>query len=141
MARGDDLYVSVGVQSRSLDKLLRGLREYPEKVQEAQERFEAAVARDIVARAITLAKSEGSTAAKSATDITVRRRATISYGGHAYDFGAEFGAITYHQFQTWRGNDDRAGYFLWPTVRGYESTELLQKWDDIVGSAIDECFN
>lgn len=32
-------------------------------------------------------------------------------------WGAEFGAIHHPQFSPWRGNDEGAGYFLWPTVR------------------------
>jgi hypothetical protein len=51
-------------------------------------------------------------------------------------WGAEFGSDRFPQFRPWRGNDDGAGYFLWPTVRD-DSDEIMERYDDAVMAAVD----
>ena len=50
-------------------------------------------------------------------------------------WGAEFGALAYTQFKDWTGNDEGAGYFLWPAVRG--DSEWIQKR---YGEALDDAL-
>lgn len=50
-------------------------------------------------------------------------------------WGAEFGALEHLQFQPWRGNDEGAGYFLWPAVR--DNSDWI---DERYGEALDDAI-
>jgi len=50
-------------------------------------------------------------------------------------WGAEFGALQWLQFQPWRGNDEGAGYFLWPAVR--DNADWI---DERYGEALDDAI-
>lgn len=52
---------------------------------------------------------------------------------HGPALGAEFGARNYPQFQPWRGSDENAGYFLWPTIRA-ERDRIVE----VYGQLLDE---
>lgn len=94
----------------------------------------------IVKRAVVSAISQGSVAAKSAVDISTGGPGVVVYGGNAYNFGAEFGAYRYHQFKTWLGNKDDAGYFLWPTIRQYRDKKMLEDWWKAMRPGIKRAF-
>ena len=43
--------------------------------------------------------------------------------------------LGWNQFPEWRGNDENAGYFLWPTIRKHRATlmdDLVQILEDIM---------
>lgn len=50
-------------------------------------------------------------------------------------WGAEFGAIQHEQFQAWRGNDEGAGYFLFPAIR--QDSDWI---DERYGEALDKAM-
>lgn len=85
---------------------------------------------------IAAADAEASTPLEKRSALTLEasksQKAAVRYGrGFEGAFGGEFGAIRniprqgpsgrwyhgYNQFQSWRGNDSKAGYFLWPAIR------------------------
>jgi hypothetical protein len=74
------------------------------------------------------ARALGGVAAKSAPDIRVDGPGSLRYGGNPYNAGAEFGSLRYGQFEQWRGNDDGAGYFLWPALRQFREERLEPLW-------------
>ncbi len=58
------------------------------------------------------------------------RNATLILGGRKKDgpaVGSEFGAKQYPQFPRWRGNDENAGYYVWPTIRDLVRTKQLEE--------------
>lgn len=74
------------------------------------------------------------------------QQAAIRLGGIPGALGAEFGAyhdqvrrgpsgvefLGYNQFKDWAGNDDKAGYFLWPAIRE-KTPEVLELYaDDLI---------
>ena len=107
---------------------------------QAEKVFKNLAASAIVRRAVTMAISQGGVAAKSADDIRVGGPGVVVYGGNAYNFGAEFGAYRYKQFETWRGNKDDAGYFLWPAVREYRDRKMLAEWWETMRPGIKKAF-
>src|SRR5690554_6593807 len=48
-----------------------------------------------------------------------QRAGVVALGSAAapHAAGHEFGSIRYPQFPAWRGNQEEAGYFVWPTIR------------------------
>jgi hypothetical protein len=106
----------------------------------AEKVFRNLAASAIVRRAILSAISQGGIAARSAESIRVGGPGVVVYGGNAYDFGAEFGSYRYKQFETWRGNKDDAGYFLWPTVREYRDRKMLEDWWKTMRPGIKKAF-
>lgn len=50
-------------------------------------------------------------------------------------WGAEFGASNYRQFNPWRGNKGRAGYFLWPAVRD-DARYIMDTYADALDDAL-----
>lgn len=70
--------------------------------------------------------------------------ARVTLGGKPYDLGAEFGAVQnaprttargtvrgWNQFEPWRGNDEGAGYFLFPAIRDMRDEIIEQYADEI----------
>jgi hypothetical protein len=110
------------------------------------------VAERVVGWARSTAASVGRQQASAARSLRAGRqqaRATVSFGGRGFEYaaGAEFGASRnqmrtlpngrrargWNQFRPWRGNDDGAGYFLWPAIR--RNTDSIV---DIYGDAIEK---
>jgi hypothetical protein len=106
----------------------------------AEHTFEGQAASRIVRRAIATARSLGSVAAKAATDVQTGARGVVDYGGRPYDMGAEFGAYRYKQFKTWRGNQDNAGYFLWPSARWFRDQEAEREFSALVMRTFQTAF-
>lgn len=65
---------------------------------------------------------------RAVRDLKAAGNGTVRYGGQPWDMGAEFGSYQYHQFNTWRGNGEEAGYFLWPAVRMYRDHEMVHQY-------------
>lgn len=89
------------------------------------------------------ARALGGVAAKSAPSIraaAMQRNAAVNLGSASapWALGAEFGALRWHQFQSWRGNQwnpdsGGVGYFLHPAVR-----ETRDEFLDVYGRILDE---
>lgn len=103
--------------------------------------FSATAAITIVKRARAMAESQGGIAAKSATDIRAAAQpGVVVYGGQGYNFGAEFGAYRYKRFKIWRGNQDDAGYFFWPSIRQFRDKEMLENFTRDMHKALKPSF-
>lgn len=127
--------------NRSLKKLgdLDSLAEYKK------------VSREVAQLVIRSAKGKASTAMEKSAAATLKpsvgvRGVGIKLGGNStpYALGAEFGAyrnqlrntrsgpmLGWNQFRPWRGNDEAAGYFLWPAVRA-ESPTITKRFGDMI---------
>jgi hypothetical protein len=137
--------------------LRRALNSLPKVAQAEIRGASLAIAQDIAPKAAARARQVGGVAKYVAPTIKARRDRVpkIVMGGTkrlpARDgrprrgpnqtvgnvvWGAEFGSDRFPQFRPWRGNDDGAGYFLWPTVRD-DSDEIMERYDDAVMAAVD----
>lgn len=110
------------------EQFIRDLGVTPNRVKAAQRAFLVIAGATVMVWAKEGAYREGGSAAKSAKDIKTSRPGEVKYGGKPYNYGAEFGSYRYKQFQTWRGNSDDAGYFLWPAIRRFRDTEMMDLW-------------
>lgn len=128
------------LQVKGLSEFIRDLDVLPGQMKAAERIFEATAAMTVAARAKALARSGDSIQASSAADIRVGGHGTVVYGGQGYSMGAEFGAYRYKQFKTWRGNQDDAGYFLWPSIRQFRDDDMLNDWAKEVWRAIKPVF-
>lgn len=128
------------LQIQGLDDFLRDLKLLPGRWKAAEQVFEATAAVTVAQRAKAMARSGDKIQARSAADIRVGGHGTVVYGGQGYSMGAEFGAYRYNQFKTWRGNQDDAGYFLWPTIRKFRDDDMLDEWAKEVWRAIKPAF-
>jgi hypothetical protein len=124
------------VRSLDMQKFASDLDRTPAAMARAQRQFYIASARTVAGLAQGLAYSQGGVMAKSASDIRSVNPSTVVYGGKGYSMGAEFGSYRYKQFQTWRGNTDGAGYFLWPAVRMFRDKDFMNKWSNEVWDVI-----
>jgi len=130
-----------GAKVKGLDELRRELRKLDDKslIDELKDtNFE--VANSLIGPMQSKAASVGAMEAKAASTLTASRqaaRAQLNFGGAKAPFagGAEFGAgqdlrrnpvsrrsftngvLGWNQFNAWRGNDNGAGYFMYPTIR------------------------
>lgn len=136
--------------NRELRKVSRDL---PVGLKEANYR----VAKHITDRAELKAKTLGpgfERAARSLSASRSGRAAQVGLGGaRAPDAGGwEFGAqhnqvhnttrglmIGWNQFPVWRGNQDRAGYFLYPTIRA-EAAEVLEMYAQMIDQLVARAF-
>lgn len=50
-------------------------------------------------------------------------------------WGAEFGSDRFRQFSPWRGNDEGAGYFLWPTIRA-DNDHIMDEYSGALADAL-----
>lgn len=107
---------------------------------QAERLFAAVAASTVVTRSKEIARIEGRLATKASKDVRTYGPGRVSYGGEAYSFGAEFGAIQYKQFEIWRGNQDDAGYFFWPAIREFRDEEMLDLWIQEVWRAVKPAF-
>lgn len=123
---------------RDLQKALRQVdADFPKELRKANK----AAAEDIVSAAKVMAFGVGGVAGKASGSLRAvaeQRSASVKLGGARYPYalGAEFGALRYHQFKPWRGNQwsdgDGPGYFLHPSIRARRE-QILEEY----GKAID----
>lgn len=106
----------------------------------AEHVFQSLAAVTVVTEAREFGSHEGRLATRAARDVRVAGPGTVVYGGKGYSFGAEFGSYQYHQFKNWRGNQDGAGYFLWPAIRKFRDKKLLETWVNEVWSKVKVAF-
>jgi hypothetical protein len=123
-----------------MPEFLRSLGVTPGRVKAAQKAFLQLAATRVMVWAKEGARDEGGVAAKSASNIKTGRLGEVKYGGKPYNMGAEFGSYQYRQFETWRGKGDDAGYFLWPAVRRFRDTEMMDLWVRESWDALSEAF-
>ena len=112
--------------------------------------FEAskALGPQILEESIRTAQGVGKQAAKAAENsirvqynkvsTTIMLRETPEV---AFAFGAEYGSMRYPQFKPWRGNADKAGYFMWPSIRHQmtvHNERVDAKVDDILRKPFPE---
>lgn len=122
------------------DKWVRELGVTPRNVKLAERAFLTIAAATVMNWAKENARDEGSVMAKAARDVRTAGPGVVRYGGRPYDMGAEFGSYRYRQFQTWRGNGDDAGYFLWPAIRKFRDKEMMNTWLQETWGALSEAF-
>src|SRR5512147_1301244 len=111
---------SAGFQVEGLQPLIQALGVLPQHWRIAEIVFVKAAAAAVIVRAKDLANQYASTNGvlhHATKELRSGGVGSVLFGGKPWDFGAEFGSKRYKQFLPWRGNDDGAGYFLWPTVR------------------------
>lgn len=126
--------------SDDFEKFVRSLGSTRAKWLKAERAFYVASARTVKEMAKGEARSEGSVMAKSAADVRTGTPGTVVYGGQGYNMGAEFGSYRYKQFQTWRGNSDDAGYFLWPSIRLFRDKRFQELWTKEVWRVVVDEF-
>jgi hypothetical protein len=124
---------------------IEGLREFlrdmgvaKQNIENAERVFGAIAAATVVSMAKQKAYTKQMKAA--AQDLKVVGSGTVQYGGRPYSIGAEFGAIQWHQFQDWKGNQDDAGHFLWPSIREFRDEDMLDLWARTVWEQMKQSF-
>jgi hypothetical protein len=130
----------VRTEITGLQDFLRDLGYAEDHWDEAERAFLDITVRTMIERAKHTAQSQGRLEAKAAADMRQQGTGVIVYGGQGYSKGAEFGAYRYRQFETWRGNGDDAGYFLWPTVRQFRDEEFLNDYAETVLGILKRAF-
>lgn len=128
------------VTFEGLRDFLRDLGAAEKELDNAERVFKTLAAATVVARAKDLARHTGRQQVRASEDVRVAGPGVVMYGGKAWSFGAEFGALQYKQFPMWRGNDDRAGYFFWPAIREFRDEEMLELWVKEVWSQVEGLF-
>jgi len=123
---------------------IEGLRDFYNALRRVSDEYPATLvranydlAKGLVDKSRARARGEPGVARKAARSLRASRSASaaiVSAGGARYPYfwGAEFGALRYRQFQTWRGNQWGAwsggpGYFLHPTIRDH-AVELIEDY-------------
>lgn len=119
---------------------LKDLGVTPRNVKLAQKAFLTVAAATVMNWAKDNARAEGGVAEKSAKDVRTGGAGVVRFGGKPYNMGAEFGSYAYRQFETFRGNGDDAGYFLWPAIRRFRDKEMMNTWLHETWSALSEAF-
>lgn len=130
-----------GVRVVGLNDLNRALRELGPDLQRELKRTNLDVAQIVADDARSAALQLGGVAAHVAPSIRASARNTaagVSFGGAGYPMaaGAEFGAYQFKQFQPWRGNDENAGYFVYPAIR-----QDADRIETEYGAAIDKLLD
>lgn len=136
---------------RGLRELARDARRVDKRINAATRRGNRLLANQVRDKVRDAMSAFGSTPAKAAKGVSATVsdiRAGIKIGGSRYPFavGAEFGALRWRQFSNghpgpWRGNDENAGYFLWPHVRQIEASgEIANQHLDQLGIAFADAF-
>ena len=126
-----------GVQVNGLPELSRALRNVDPALQRELRRMNLDIADFVASDARSAAIAVGGVAAHVAPSIKKTAGAAwagVAFGGAAYPMagGAEFGAYRYKQFQPWTGNDENAGYFVYPAIR-----RDADRIDTAAGDALD----
>lgn len=128
------------VTFEGLRGFLRDLGAAEQELDHAEKVFKTLAAATVVARSKHLAAGVGRQQARASQDVKVAGPGTVVYGGLPWSFGAEFGAIVFHQFPMWRGNKDDAGYFFWPAIREFRDEEMLELWVREVWDQVENLF-
>lgn len=123
------------IRIEGLEELRDDLRAVDRKLgKELRFELNEKIAEPIAERAQELAAGLGGVHARVAPTIKAsssQSEAMVKGGGAKSPefFGAEFGALQYPQFPGWKGNDDNAGYMLWPAIRekATDSSEALEE--------------
>lgn len=123
-----------------LEDFLKDMGVAKQNIAEAERVFGQLAATTVVAMARSEASGLGRMPSVAAQDLRVVGKGTVQYGGQPFSFGAEFGAIQYHQFREWRGNQEDAGYFLWPSIREFRDQDMLDLWAKTVWETMKETF-
>lgn len=129
-----------GVKVTGLVELNKALKALGPEVQKELKAANFEVGSMVADDARSIALGLGDVAAKVAPSIKATKTAVgaaVSFGGAAYPFagGAEFGALRFKQFKTWRGNGSDAGYFVYPAIRqdaDQIETTYVERIDDIM---------
>ena len=132
-----------GVQTfeiRDFDQWLRDIGIASNRLHATQKGFSNKAAETIVRWAKADAMAAGGVHAKSAKDIRTGGPGEVKYGGQPYNIGAEYGSYRYQQFDTWRGNGEDAGYFLWPAIRRFRDKEMTDLWQRQAWEAVRSVF-
>lgn len=119
----------------------RDIARTPADIAFAENRFYKASVDAVISMAKIEAGLTGGVAAKASEDLRPIGINTVLYGGKGYSKGAEFGSYRYKQFKEWRGNQDEAGYFLWPALRQFRDREFRTQWDRSVWAVILQDFS
>lgn len=146
MANSNDLGGTVAVEG--LQELRNSLRRMSRTAPKVMQGANKEVAEEVSDKALKRMRSLGGVHAHAARMKSVRPQAradsaSIVIGGaaakHGPAMGAEFGALQYPQFPRWRGNDEGAGYAVWPTIRA-ESDRIKATYIDHLETAIRKAF-
>jgi len=138
--------MAMDVRSPTIEQFVKALGVAPERIRAMERIFLTVAATEVLveakdsARKIAGRRGGRSVEAKSSVDIRSAGPGVLRYGGKPWDMGAEFGSYQYRQFDRWRGNDDDAGYFLWPALRKFRDDKLVKKWLLEVWPVIHEAF-
>lgn len=130
-----------GVYVEGLDELRRELKRTAgnlEDLKVANRQVSELVADKARSRAAQVGGVAGHVARQnSIRSSSAAAAAKVLLGGaadkHGPALGAEFGSKNYPQFEPWRGSDESAGYFLWPTIRA-ERERIVE----VYGQLLDE---
>lgn len=128
-----------GIRATGLDNLARDLHYVSDNLDDEIREADLTVAGTVERKAKSNALALGGVAGKSAPSVDVVEgpaAAAVALGGNAYPFalGAEFGALRYPQFDTWRGSE--GGYFLYPAIRQTEEQNV-----DTYAQAVDDLLD
>lgn len=132
----------VAVKLEGWTEFRRALKGAEPKVRKAIGVANKRVADVVAVAARDLAKAQGGVAAKTAESVRAlasQKSAQVALGGAAYPFamGAEFGSLAYKQFKPWRGSDEDAGYFLYPSIRA-KRDEVAEMILDAVADELEK---
>lgn len=148
MARGAIRDQRSGVFIEGLDDFRRELRRANRDLaKQVMVEANVEVAEAVIEGARTKARGVGRQQARAIETLRSARKqraAVVRLGRNtdkwAWTLGAEFGAKAYPQFPPWRGNDENAGYFLYPTIREKSRDEIPDIYLDAIVEAFERAF-
>lgn len=140
---------------RNVDGLYKTLKTLPREASATLRKASVVIAGDVATKAASKARQVGGVAKYVAPTLKPRsdRIPKVHMGGAKrlpgrrgenqtvgdVMMGAEFGGQrrkTTQQFDPWRGNDENAGYFLWPTIRAEYDT-VVERYGEALKDAVD----
>ncbi len=124
-----------------LQDFLRDLGVAERNMARAERVFETLAAATVVTMSRAKAQEQGRQQQRAAEDLKVVGPGTVSYGGKAWSFGAEFGSILYGQFPEWRGRGIGAGYFFWPAIEEFRDEDMVNLWVREVWEQVKHLFS
>jgi hypothetical protein len=124
-----------------LQDFLKDLGVIPSQMKRAEHVFQTIAAATVFTTAKQMAVETGPQQAHFAVTLRQMGSGTVAYGGMPGAMGAEFGALVYQQFPTWRGNKDEAGYFFWPAIREFRDQDMLDLWVREVWTVVQDLFS
>lgn len=102
------------VRIDGLAEFRAGLGTAAARLPEAVRQADVKAAEKVAGQARAFGQSAGSVAAKAARSIQAMRDEVVL--DEPFGWGAEKGAVKFHQFRAYLGADDEAGYFLGPAL-------------------------